>query len=86
MTTRLVGRGEGRGPGLTPGFLTKFTMEDMMTQMYRARSGVLVVNDSTRHYDEHDSLFASLYGTYRRWVRKAIGIEDPPGVYIPEQT
>ena len=48
-------------------------------QVYRAKSGVMVVNEADAVCDERDHPVAALYGTYRKWYRRWRGVEAAPG-------
>ena len=49
-----------------------------MYKDYYAPSGILVISE-VPVLNVQDNLWSALYGTYRRWYRKARGIEDLPG-------
>lgn len=49
------------------------------SQTYRAKSGVLVVNNSDTPCAERDNLVRALYETYAKWYRRYRGQEPGPG-------
>lgn len=50
-----------------------------MMQVYRAKSGVLVISHASKPHRHDDSFWGALYGTYRKWYRRYKGVEPGPG-------